>query len=219
MPITKLQLHDFDNAKLKKYNTMVLVSGNYSTLDSVSVKKIKDWVSQGNTLITISGASKWAIDKKLAKEKLTKKETDTISPKKVQRLPYVDASENIGREQLGGAIFEVDLDITHPLGFGYRDTSLPVYKNNEVFIAPSKNPYATIAKYTQNAHIDGYISTENYENYLKPSASLVVSKLGRGRVVLFADNPNFRGSWYGTNRLFLNALFLGNHITIPNVDE
>jgi len=219
MPITKLQLHDFDNAKLKKYNTMVLVSGNYSTLDSVSVKKIKDWVSQGNTLITISRASKWAIDKKLVKEKLTKKETDTISPKKVQRLPYVDASENIGREQLGGAIFEVDLDITHPLGFGYRDTSLPVYKNNEVFIAPSKNPYATIAKYTQNAHIDGYISTENYENYLKPSASLVVSKLGRGRVVLFADNPNFRGSWYGTNRLFLNALFLGNHITIPNVDE
>jgi len=32
---------------------------------------------------------------------------------------------------------------------------------------------------------------------------------------MFADNPNFRGSWYGTNRLFLNALFLGNHISVP----
>ncbi len=123
------------------------------------------------------------------------------------------------RERLGGAIFEVDLDITHPLGFGYRDTSLPVYKNNEVFIAPSKNPYSTIAKYTENAHIDGYISADNYENYLKPSASLIVSKLGSGRVILFADNPNFRGSWYGTNRLFLNALFLGNHIAVPKIRE
>ena len=53
------------------------------------------------------------------------------------------------------------------------------------------------------------------EEYLKPSGSLLVSKLGEGRVVLFADNPNFRGSWYGTNRLFLNALFLGEHIEVP----
>ncbi|MEQ8574336.1 MAG: hypothetical protein RIB63_09750 [Fulvivirga sp.] len=44
---------------------------------------------------------------------------------------------------------------------------------------------------------------------------MIVSGVGRGRVVMFADNPNFRGSWYGTNRLFLNALFLGNHISVP----
>ena len=34
-------------------------------------------------------------------------------------------------------------------------------------------------------------------------------------VVLFAENPNFRGTAYGTNRLFLNALFLGSHIGVP----
>ena len=32
---------------------------------------------------------------------------------------------------------------------------------------------------------------------------------------MFADNPNFRGAWYGTNRLFLNAIFLGDKIDIP----
>ncbi|WP_035095476.1 M14 metallopeptidase family protein [Aquimarina megaterium] len=219
MPITKLQMSGFGNVPLKKYNMLVMVSGRYNTLDSLHQKKIKDWVSQGNTLITIARASKWAIDKKIVKEKLIKKPKDTTKNKVIKRLSYVDAGEHIGRERLGGAIFEVDLDITHPLGFGYRDTSLPVYKNNEVFIAPSKNPYSTIAKYTENAHIDGYISADNYENYLKPSASLIVSKLGSGRVILFADNPNFRGSWYGTNRLFLNALFLGNHISVPKVRE
>ena len=56
---------------------------------------------------------------------------------------------------------------------------------------------------------------ENIEENLKPSASLIVSSLGRGRVIMFADNPNFRGAWYGTNKLFLNALFLGNHISVP----
>ncbi|WP_299243763.1 M14 family zinc carboxypeptidase [uncultured Aquimarina sp.] len=219
MPITKLRMSMFNSAPLKEYNTLVMVSGRYQQLDSLQQKKIKEWVSHGNTLITIANASKWVIDQKVVKEKLIKKEKDTIKNKVVKRLPYVDAGENIGREQVGGAIFEVDLDITHPLGFGYRDASLPVYKNNEVFIAPSMNPYATVAKYTENAHIDGYISSDNYENYLKPSASLLVSAIGSGRVVLFADNPNFRGSWYGTNRLFLNALFLGKHIYVPRVRE
>ena len=49
----------------------------------------------------------------------------------------------------------------------------------------------------------------------KNTASLIVSKLGSGRAIVFADNPNFRGSWYGTNRLFLNGIFLGNNISVP----
>ena len=151
----------------------------------------------------------------MVKEKLTKKPKEKDSLKTTERLPYVDAPEIIGKERLGGAIFEVDLDVTHPLGFGYRDNLLPVYKNNNIFIQPSKNKYSTVAKYTEDPHIDGFISTDNYNIYLKPSASLIVSPIGRGRAVMFADNPNFRGAWYGTNRLFLNALFLGRHISVP----
>ena len=217
MPIAKIQLRTFRNANLDDFNTMVMVSGSYSQLDSVQVKRIKDWVSKGNTLITIARASSWAINKKLVKEQLTKKPKvkDSSKAKAPERLRFVDASEHLGRERLGGAIFEVDLDITHPLGFGYRRTKLPVYKNNNVFIQPSKNAYATVAKYTSDPHIDGFISDDNLNIFLKPSASLIVSRLGRGRVVLFADNPNFRGAWYGTNRLFLNAIFLGNRITVP----
>jgi hypothetical protein len=214
MPITKIQIRNFKGASLDNYNSLVMVSGSYSQLDSVQLQKIKQWVAKGNTLITIAGASKWAIQKKLVKEALTKKPKESKA-KDIVRSAYVNASEELGRERLGGAIFEVDVDQTHPLGFGYRSSKLPVYKNNSVFIAPSKNAYATVAKYTKNPHIDGYISTNNLDTFLKPSASLIVSPLGKGRVVLFADNPNFRGSWYGTNRLFLNALFLGNHISVP----
>ena len=218
MPLTKIQMRSFRGANLDKYNTLVMVSGSYSQLDSMQQKRLKDWASKGNTLITIARASKWAIDKKLVKESLTKKPKEKDSTKVTKRLPYVDAPEHIGRERLGGAIVEVDLDTTHPLGFGYRSNLLPVYKNNNVFIAPSKNAYSTVAKYTDDPHIDGFISNDNLNIYLKPSASLVVSPLGRGRVILFADNPNFRGAWYGTNRLFLNALFLGNHIAVPRTN-
>ena len=216
MPITKIRMNNFGRANLDKYNTLVMVSGSYSQLDSVQRTKLKNWTSKGNTLITIAGASKWAIDKKMVKESLTKKPNSKDKTKKeVKRMPYVDAPENAGKKRVGGAIFEVNLDVTHPLGFGYRYAELPVYKNNMVFLAPSKSAYATVAKYSENPHIDGFVSKDNLENFIKPSASLLVSPIGRGRVVMFADNPNFRGSWYGTNKLFLNALFLGSEIRVP----
>ena len=213
MPITKIPMRNFKRANIDKYNTLVMVSGSYN-FTSKQIEKIKNWVSRGNTLITIGIASKWAIDKKLVKEKLTEG-TKKDSSEVVERKPYIDAPENLGKKSVGGAIFKVDLDLTHPLAFGYRDAQIPVYKNNSVWLAPSKNEYATVAKYSKKPHIDGFITKKNTEEFLKPSASIVVSKVGGGRVVLFADNPNFRGSWYGTNRLFLNALFLGDKIRIP----
>ncbi len=215
MPITKIPIRNFNRANLDNYTSLVMVSGRYDLSDK-QIAKIKDWTSKGNTLITIGTASKWAIDKKIVDEKLTKTEKD--STKITEREPYLDARENIGKESVGGIILKVDLDVTHPLAYGYRDSNIPVYKNNTVWLAPSKNAYSTVAKYTNDPHIDGYITKKNMEENVKNSASLLVSKVGSGRAVLFADNPNFRGSWYGTNRLFLNALFLGDKITIPSED-
>ncbi len=212
MPITKIPLRNFNRVKFDQYNTLVMVSGNYS-LTEKQQDRIKDWVKKGNTLITIGTASEWIIKKKWVKEKLIKSEVD--STKAPERKAYVDARENLGKESVGGIIIKANLDLSHPLGFGYREKEIPVYKNNTVWLSPSQNAYATVAKYTENPHIDGFITKRNLEEFLKPAASLVVSPLGSGRVVLFADNPNFRGSWYGTNRLFLNALFLGQKITIP----
>ncbi|MFX0558213.1 M14 family zinc carboxypeptidase [Maribacter sp. CXY002] len=212
MPITKIPIRNFNRANLAKYNTLVMVSGSYDLTEEEQTK-IKDWVSKGNTLVTIGTASKWAIEKKLVKEKLIEATKDSMAT--VVQKPYVDAKENIDKESIGGIIVMADIDITHPLAFGYHDNSIPVYKNNTVWLAPSKNEYATVAKYSKDPHIDGFITKKNMEEKLKPAASLIVSKIGNGRVVLFADNPNFRGSWYGTNRLFLNALFLWDKINVP----
>lgn len=212
MPLTKVSLNIFNRVDLNRYNTLIMVSGNYLQLDKKQQEKIKSWVTNSNTLITISQASAWAINNKLVEESLIKKDTTN---KLVPRLNYGDAEENIGKEEVGGTIFEVNLDLTHPLGFGYHQKTIPVYRNNNVWLSPSKNAYATVAKYSNNPHIDGFITKDNLENYLKKSASLIVSPIGKGRVIMFAENPNFRGAWYGTNKLFFNALFFGSEISVP----
>jgi len=215
MKLVKIRINQFSRVNLNKYNSLTLVSGSYNLLDSVSKEKIKNWVKKGNTLITIANASKWVIKEKIVNESLTVLK-DSSSLKEFKRLPYVEASEHIGKEKIGGTIFKTNIDLTHPIAFGYRDGQIPVYKNNNVFLKPSKNHYSNVSLYDKNPHIDGFVSKDNLNNFIKNSASIIVSKVGRGRVILFADNPNFRGSWYGTNKLFLNALFFGNQISVPN---
>ncbi len=217
MPITKVDLRIFDRINWSKYNTLIMVSGSYPQLDSSQRLKIGQWISDGNTLITTRQASSWAIKKKLVKHQLIEEKKDEAadSAKTFERGAYVDAREEIGRESVGGAIFSVDLDLTHPLAFGYQRPSLPVYRNSTVWLAPTENRYSTVAKYSEEPHIDGFITEKNLKEFLLPSASLVVVPKGSGRVIMFAENPNFRGSWYGTNRLFLNAILLGEHIDVP----
>ena len=211
IPLTKIRLNQFNRTSLDKYTTLVMVSGTYNQISDLGIKKIKDWVGKGNTLITIGSASSWAIKKEIVKESLVETKNDTI----FSRKRYIDAREYSGRERIGGSILKADLDLTHPLAFGYRDKSIPVYKNNNVFLNKSKSHYSSVAIYSKNPHIDGYVSKKNMENNLKGAASLIVSGSGSGRVVLFADNPNFRGTWYGTNKLFLNAIFFGANISVP----
>ena len=212
MPITKVRKDYFNRVDLDNYNTLVLVSGDYQWEDK-KVEQLKSWVSKGNTIIAQGTAVNQLIKYKIVQESLVKTSKDSL--KKVKQKPYVDAPENIGRERLGGVFLKGIIDLTHPLGFGYTSEEVSLYKNNLVWLHPSKSAYGTPITYAKKPHIDGYISSAIRKEKLPRSAPVVVSPLGKGRIILFAENPNFRGTAYGTNRLFLNALFLGNHITVP----
>lgn len=216
MPLTKVAKRYFEDVSLDDYTVLILVSGDYD-FDDETLEKIKSWVAEGNTLISIGTASEMLIETKLVEEVIIEDKND--SPTTVKRMPYVDASENLGREQLGGVFLNTNIDLSHPLGFGYLSSEVVAYKNNLVWLAPSKNVYSTFSKYTKSPHIDGYISKNIREVFLPKAASVIVSPIEDGRVVLFADNPNFRGTTYGANRIFLNAIFMGDLIEIPEEEE
>ncbi len=212
MPITKIDILNFSRVRLERYNTLVMVSGAYNFLDKNSVDKIKAWVQNGNTLITIKSGADWAIKNGFTKFKLAVDSSTTKG-----RLDYDRASDMEGAKALGGSIFSIDLDTTHPIGYGFSKRKVSVYKNNSTFFQNSTNAYSTIAQYTNTPLVGGYLHPNSLK-MIKNSPSILVGAEGSGRVILFADEPNFRGTWYGTNKLFLNALFLGNIMTAPGAD-
>lgn len=205
MPITKVNTEQIGRVNLYDYNTLIMPSGNYNMLPESVVAHIKDWVSRGGTIISLKSASLWLNKKGITKETLVE-EGENKDPKS---LPFNTRRDFEGAKEVGGSIYMAELDLTHPIAYGYQRKTIPVYRNTNILVKPSQNKYLTPIKYTSNPLLGGYISKPNLE-LLKQSAGVVISSVGEGRVIHFFDSPNFRGTWFGTNKLFLNALFFGN---------
>ena len=107
---------------------------------------------------------------------------------------------------MSGAIFTGDLDTTHPLGFGYDKRSVTLFRNHTRVMEVSKDPYATVIQYHDEPLLSGYAS-EKSQKAIAGTASIISRGVGRGSVTCMMDTPNFRGFWYGSNKLLLNGLF------------
>ncbi|MBR9990054.1 MAG: zinc carboxypeptidase [Gemmatimonadetes bacterium] len=211
IPMTKIDSNDFGRADLSRYDVLVLPSGSYGFISGTRLDDVRRWVRGGGTLIALRTAAQWAVANDLAPNTKLSPAGDTIE---LGRRDYADAAAVRAAQAIGGSIWMTDLDITHPPAFGYQRRELPVWRDHSLFFAPSTNPYSTVARLTDEPHLSGYISARNLDR-LRGSPSLLADQLGRGSVILMLDNPNFRGYWYGTNRLFLNALFFGRHVSLP----
>jgi hypothetical protein len=113
---------------------------------------------------------------------------------------------------------EIEADLSHPLFFGYSRSSIPVFQRGTTAYRPTGNRYATPAVYAEPPLISGYARPE-HERKLAGAAAAIVSGAGRGRVICLPFDPNFRAFWYGTNRIFANALFFSDAISGSAVER
>ena len=201
IPISLLNAYNLNQNKLSKYNTIIFPDGYYSDLDSTDVKHLKAWIRAGGTLISVQSGSRWIVDNNVLNEELVENE------KPILDVPYDQASFVTGAQRIGGAIFNITVDNTHPVGYGYGKTH-PVFRRGTTFFKLSESTAANVGRYTNSPLLSGYIAEEKLAE-IKNTASIIAKKQGRGHVVLFADNPAFRAFWYGTNGLLLNAVFFG----------
>ena len=201
MKITKLDTDYFSRVDLSRYTTLIVPSIYGSALDKSSVTKIKEWVKDGGTLIAYRNAAYWLNSNEIMKIDF-KKDSSLVA----KNIPFDKRRDFRGAQVTGGAIFEAKLDRSHPINFGYKNDKLPLFRNTNIYINPDKNSYNNPIQYTNNPLLSGYISEENL-GILKNSVPFKTQGYGKGRVILFTDNTNFRAFWFGTNKLLMNAIY------------
>lgn len=200
--VTKLDTKTIGWADLSRYNTIIVPSGRLDDNDS---KKIKEWVQNGGTLIAYKSALNWLNSKELAK--LDFKKMELIG----KNISYEQRGDFRGAQVIGGAIFEANTDRSHPINFGYKNDKISLFRNTTIFMNPDKNSYNNPIQYTKRPIVSGYISKQNLDS-IGNTVPIQIKGLGRGNVVAFTDNTNFRAFWYGTNKLLMNAIFFRDEL-------
>lgn len=161
---------------------------------------------------TDAQATRKALKKQLDKtDNVATDEVETLLP---TRRAFAEAEDEAAFRLVRGAILAGLIDTTHPLGYGYDNEVLPVFRRSAKFMARSDNAYSTPIMYSEDPLLSGYMSEENRE-LAAGSAGLVVDGRGEGAVVLALDHVAFRAFWWGSQKLLLNAIFFGELLEEP----
>jgi Zinc carboxypeptidase len=212
IPLTHLEQTVFNRADISKYSSVIMVGGSYTDLNK---EKLKAWVQNGGVLICTEEAISWSAQNGISNIKFKKQAAVVDSSK---RMAYNIRDEIEGAQQMSGAIFGADADLTHPLAYGYNTKTVSFFKANKVFMEKSKNPFATPFYYGATPLQSGWASVQNKEA-VKNSAAVIVNALGSGRIINIDNNPCFRGFWLGGSKLFMNAVFFGKLIDAASARE
>ena len=205
MQLTKLDTRNFSRVDLSRYTDIILPAFWGSALDKKAAEKLKNWVRSGGTLIAYKNTGRWLNSQELLSIAFESK-TDTS-----KNISFEGKRNYFGAKVIGGAIFNTKLDRSHPIAFGYKNDHLAMFRNSTFFTKADKNSYNNPIQYTNEPLLGGYISTANLAQ-LKNTVPFKTTGLGRGQIVYFTDNTNFRAFWYGTNKLLMNAIFFGGEM-------
>ncbi len=205
---------------LNDYTHVLMVDGEYERLDPEWAERLRPWIAGGGVLVATQRAAAWATVQGLHLEppepapgapiesgvEAAQPEAPAAERPPRPSRPYGEYTNDHSATVIGGAIVAAAVDTTHPLAYGLRRDRLALFRQGTVFLKPAENPYETPLQYLDEPLISGYLGPERRAQ-LAGSAAAIATKRKRGAVIRLPDNPNFRGFWYGTNRLYFNALF------------
>jgi len=204
-PVTMVRPQDLSMINWNEFDVLIYPDGNYTDIGN---EKMLQWIRGGGKLIAMKNAVSELAGKKgfdLKNKEDAKKEDKDI---------YVDlkAYEHRERENVStnipGAIYKVDLDNTHPLGFGFPNFYYTLKLDDKVY--KYLNGGWNVGVLKKDNYVTGFVGVQAKKK-LSDGLIFGVQEMGNGSVVYLADDPLFRAFWENGKLLFSNAVFMVGH--------
>jgi hypothetical protein len=169
-----------------------------------TLPQLRRFVEEGGTLVAIGGAT---------------------SAGQALGLPVSsalvdDASRPLPREQfyVPGSVLRVNVDNTTPLGYGFEREVDVFFENSPVFrlgADAAARGLRRVAWFSGAAPLrSGWALGQRY---LENGVAVIDAPLGRGRVLLFGPEINFRAQSHGTFKFLFNAIYYGKAVPVSSV--
>jgi hypothetical protein len=229
--VTAMRVSTLQNFDMSEYDVLILPSGTYSFSED-ALRRLRDWIRNGGTLVTLAEASRWA-----ARDRVGLLSTDTLlrdgSPERDQEQPSSGQGGESGGgaakpdpdkpfdyekaiepererpENLAGAVLNVRLDRNHWLTAGLDGQIQAIVEGSRVFAPLKLDAGRNVGVYegAERLVASGLVWKEA-QPLLAQRAFLMHQPMGRGHIVAFAEDPNYRAFAEATELLFINAVLL-----------
>jgi len=201
LPFVRVSARNLD---LKDFNVVVMPSGNYgSALSKTQQDEFKAWIRSGGTVVSVAAASNWLRLAKISQAKVLGTVPDPQNKEKKIRV-----------DRTPGAIAKVNLNPLSWLSYGVPSQIAVQVRASQIYLPYENNSSGNVGIFAPapELKLSGYIWPLT-EKHLADKAWLLTEGFGRGKLVLFTEDPNFRASYDGLNKLFLNAILIGPSIS------
>ncbi|WP_214073408.1 M14 metallopeptidase family protein [Mucilaginibacter sp. dw_454] len=199
-PVTLVNYQDMGRAKLGDFDVIIFPDGNYDNFPS---DKLQTWINDGGKLIALQGAVAQLDGKKGFDIK--KKDIDSTKIKPSAKL-YADRNRSAIESTIPGAIYKINLDNTHPLGFGFPNYYYTLKLSDDIYKLMDDGDW-NVGTVKKDGYVSGFVGEKSL-NRVKEGLLLGVQPMGRGSVVYMVDDPLFRNFWENGKLLFANAVFM-----------
>ena len=191
------------------YTHIIFPNGRYSFSEKENLE-LKRWVEAGGVAIGQKSALRYFAENDWLDIDIVGRDAiDNAFDEST--LSYGDGSALYAKKLVAGAIYEADVDTTHPLFYGYTKDTLPLFKTSNMIVKNEYSPFTTPARYTKSPLMAGFSDTAMVA-LVAETPAVIAEKQGRGVVIGFTDNTQFRGYWYGTNKMLANAIYQSHFI-------
>ncbi len=205
-PVVPIDAANLAGAVLDNVDVLVVPSTQSGAFERVlgdgGRSRVGDWVRGGGTLVTLEGATAWLATERLGLARI-RVQSDSVRADSAGGAPLPAG--------VPGAIARTTADTLSPLLAGIG-AELPVLVNTGLILSVPRNLRAgeAVVRYAprERLRLSGYFWPE-VPDRLAGSPYLWTERVGRGRVIGFAGDPNFRDIWRGLLPLFANAVLLG----------
>lgn len=235
-PTTPIRTANLGTADLSRFNVLILPDtgqGGYATtINAAGIDNIKRWISNGGTIVGIEGGLTFLADSRTGllatavENKALGVQPDAPKPAAGATTPppppqgkilateadyakaVLPASE--APDTVPGAIVRGKVDQEYWATAGVPPAVYAMYTGRAIYspLTADKGVNAVTYEGPEQVLAGGYMWDEN-KKQLARKPMMMVATQGRGVVIGFASDPNFRAYLDGMNLLFLNAVFRG----------
>ena len=204
-PVTTVEPAFVRGPALSDIDVLVIPSANGlpAAFGDDGVKRLQQWVRDGGTLITIENATSWLASDASGISRLRARRAGRDSGASGAALPV----------NIPGAMLRVDGDTLSPLLAGVDPARLAaLVSGDRAFEAPrDARPQEAVLRFAERdrLRLSGYLWPEAWDRQAR-AVYLWTERVGRGRTVAFAADPNFRDLTRGMLPIFGNAVFFSS---------